>query len=123
MGNPKSFLEYERKVNPSTDPLMRIQNFEEFHPNLQVRERTKQAGRCMNCGVPFCQSGAQFGGMYSGCPLHNLIPEWNDEIYNNKIDEQIPTIDISNIDKKDKFPNETIIEPIITKNKFLKSRE
>ena len=62
--------------------MERIGDFEEFKLPLNLRERTGQAARCMNCGVPFCQSGENFGGMFSGCPLHNLIPEWNDEIYN-----------------------------------------
>ncbi len=62
--------------------MERIGDFEEFKLPLNLRDRTGQAARCMNCGVPFCQSGENFGGMFSGCPLHNLIPEWNDEIYN-----------------------------------------
>lgn len=74
-------MEFDRKANASVAPLERIKNFSEFHPPMDLSERTEQAARCMNCGVPFCQSGVQFGGMFSGCPLHNLIPEWNDEIY------------------------------------------
>ena len=62
-----------------SDSTERIKNFSEFRPPLVKSERQKQAARCMNCGVPFCQSGENFGGMFSGCPLHNLIPEWNDE--------------------------------------------
>ena len=81
MGKPTGFLEYQRRVNPSVEPLERIKDFAEFHPALDQKERTCQAARCMDCGVPFCQSGTLFGGMYSGCPLHNLIPEWNDEIF------------------------------------------
>ena len=75
-------MEFARQVNPDAAPLERIKNFNEFHPKLDKKARCEQAARCMNCGVPFCQSGANFGGMFSGCPLHNLIPEWNDEIYN-----------------------------------------
>lgn len=89
MGKNTGFLEYERCVNPSVDPLTRIKNFAEFHPSLDLPERVEQAARCMNCGVPFCQSGAVFGGMVSGCPLHNLIPEWNDEIYNGNWQEAL----------------------------------
>lgn len=81
MGKPTGFLEYERRENPALEPLVRIQNFNEFHPMLDREERQEQAARCMNCGVPFCQSCIQLGGMFSGCPLHNLIPEWNDMIY------------------------------------------
>ena len=78
MGKTTGFLEYERENNPALDPRERIRNFNEFHPPLDLDKRRKQGARCMNCGVPFCQSGVKFGGMFSGCPLHNLIPEWND---------------------------------------------
>lgn len=82
MGKPTGFMEFSREVNGSVPPLERIKSFEEFHPPLNLEQRQNQAARCMNCGVPFCQSGENFGGMFSGCPLHNLIPEWNDQIYN-----------------------------------------
>lgn len=81
MGKPTGFLEIERQNNPSAAPLERIRNFSEFHPPLEKEKRRAQGARCMNCGVPFCQSGVTLGGMTSGCPLHNLVPEWNDEIY------------------------------------------
>ncbi len=81
MGKPTGFIEYSREVNLSISPRERIRDFCEFHIPMENSERQKQSARCMNCGVPFCQSGELFGGMYSGCPLHNLIPEWNDEIY------------------------------------------
>ena len=82
MGKPTGFIEFDRRTNGSLAPEERIRNYLEFHPPLDRNARREQAARCMNCGVPFCQSGAVFGGMVSGCPLHNLIPEWNDEIYN-----------------------------------------
>ena len=82
MGKTTGFLEYTRRGNTWKEPLERIRDFEEFKLNLKKADRQTQAARCMNCGVPFCQSGENFGGMFSGCPLHNLIPEWNDEIYN-----------------------------------------
>ncbi len=81
MGKPTGFLEYARKNNFSLPPLERIKNFNEFHPTISKQERSEQGARCMNCGVPFCQSAMTLCGMVSGCPLHNLIPEWNDEIY------------------------------------------
>ena len=68
------FLEYDRENNPAEEPLQRIANFQEFYTGLSEEKRREQGGRCMNCGVPFCQS-------VFGCPLHNLVPEWNDEIY------------------------------------------
>lgn len=81
MGKPTGFLEYDRKNNSSRPPLERIGDFNEFHPPLTKKERSEQGARCMNCGVPFCQSAMTLNGMVSGCPLHNLIPEWNDEIF------------------------------------------
>lgn len=89
MGKPTGFLEFDRSVNCAEDPLERIQNFEEFRLPLDPDARKAQAARCMNCGVPFCQSGENFGGMFSGCPLHNLIPEWNDEIYKGNWEEAL----------------------------------
>ena len=81
MGKPTGFLEYERKEATSVSPLKRIENFNEFHTPLSREEQQKQAARCMECGVPFCQSGMTIKGMTSGCPLNNLIPEWNDLVY------------------------------------------
>ena len=74
MGKVTGFLEYSRENNPAVEPQQRISGFQEFHTELSEKQRREQGGRCMNCGVPFCQSAF-------GCPLHNLIPEWNDEIY------------------------------------------
>ena len=74
-------MEYERKDSYVTAPKDRIKNFDEFHESLPLEERKCQAARCMDCGVPFCQAGMMIGGMASGCPLNNLIPEWNDMLY------------------------------------------
>jgi len=81
MGKPTGFLEYQRKPNPAQAAADRIRHWNEFHPMLSQEERRKQGARCMECGVPFCQSGAVLNGMVSGCPLHNLVPEWNDLVY------------------------------------------
>ncbi|MGN0203399.1 MAG: glutamate synthase subunit beta [Coprococcus sp.] len=81
MGKPTGFLEYERETGRVIPPEERIQNFKEFHIPLSRKMQQKQGARCMECGVPFCQSGMIIGGMASGCPLNNLIPEWNDLIY------------------------------------------
>ncbi len=81
MGKPTGFLDYERKNNKALSPKTRIKNFKEFHVPMDEEERVKQAARCMNCGVPFCQYGQMIGGMASGCPLNNLVPEWNDLLY------------------------------------------
>ena len=81
MGKPTGFLEYERRVSKDISPKQRIKNFKEFHEHLTMEEQQMQGARCMDCGVPFCQSGMTLGGMTSGCPLHNLVPEWNDLVY------------------------------------------
>lgn len=81
MGKPTGFMEYERRVSRDVEPKQRIKNFREFHKHLTMEEQQIQGARCMDCGVPFCQSGMTLGGMTSGCPLHNLVPEWNDLVY------------------------------------------
>ncbi len=81
MGKPTGFLEYDREVSTDIDPSERIKNFDEFHIYLPEEKQRIQGARCMNCGVPFCQSGMDLMGMTSGCPLHNLVPEWNDLVY------------------------------------------
>ncbi len=82
MGKPTGFLEYVRKGSQAEAPLQRIQHFREFHTPLSEEQQKEQGARCMECGVPFCQSGMVLNGMVSGCPLNNLIPEWNDLVYN-----------------------------------------
>ena len=86
MGKPTGFLDYTRKNNGSVSPARRIENFAEFHPPLTDSERRTQAARCMSCGVPMCQSALKLAGMVTGCPLHNLIPEWNDALFNGLIE-------------------------------------
>lgn len=81
MGKPTGFMDYERETAKAVSPKERIKNFNEFHMPLSKEEQQKQGARCMNCGVPFCQSGEMIAGMVSGCPLHNLVPEWNDLVY------------------------------------------
>ena len=81
MGKPTGFLDYERVEATAVSPKERIKNFNEFHTSLSEDEQRKQSSRCMDCGVPFCQSGMTIKGMTSGCPLNNLIPEWNDLLY------------------------------------------
>ena len=82
MGKPTGFLEYTRREDGRRPAAERVRDWEEFHLPLPEEIRRQQGARCMNCGVPFCQSGATLGGMTSGCPLHNLVPEWNDLLWN-----------------------------------------
>ncbi|MCI8484534.1 MAG: glutamate synthase subunit beta [Lachnospiraceae bacterium] len=81
MGKPTGFMDYNRQTAEAAAPKERIGNFQEFHTPLSQEEQQRQGARCMACGVPFCQSGMEIMGMTSGCPLHNLVPEWNDLIY------------------------------------------
>lgn len=74
-------MEYERETAAAAKPKVRVKNFDEFHTHLPLQKQMLQGARCMECGVPFCQSGMTLCGMTSGCPLHNLVPEWNDLVY------------------------------------------
>ncbi len=87
MGKPTGFLDYARVTSDETSPKQRIKNFNEFHTPLPLEAQRTQAARCMDCGVPFCQSGMMINGMASGCPLNNLIPEWNDLLYNGNMEQ------------------------------------
>ena len=102
MGKPTGFLEYSRQGNPCQSPLERIKHWNEFHPMLPEEERRKQGARCMECGVPFCQSGVELAGMFTGCPLHNLVPEWNDLIYTENLDQAL-----ARLTKTNSFPEFT----------------
>ena len=80
-------MDYARQDKTAEQPLERIKHFNEFYTPLSKEEQEIQGARCMACGVPFCQSGLNLMGMASGCPLHNLVPEWNDLIYNGNWEE------------------------------------
>lgn len=86
MGKDTGFLEYGRKENEWEDVNERIKSFAEFKLPLDEKTRKEQAARCMNCGVPMCQSALKLGGMVTGCPLHNFIPEWNEALFLGQFD-------------------------------------
>ena len=96
MGKPTGFMEYQRQDCHVIPPEERIGNWNEFKPLLSREEQQKQAARCMDCGVPFCQAGMMFGNAVSGCPLHNLIPEWNDLIYEGNWEQAYYRLRITN---------------------------
>lgn len=81
MGKPNGFMEYQRQLPADRPPLERVQDWQEFHRQFSEEELRTQGARCMECGTPYCHSGLLINGMASGCPLSNLIPEWNDLIY------------------------------------------
>lgn len=89
MGKPTGFMEYKREDTPSRDPKERIKDWEEYHEHPSEEQLKKQGARCMDCGVPFCQTGEEKDGKTMGCPIHNLIPEWNDLVYNGKWKEAL----------------------------------
>ena len=86
MGKNNGFMIYERAEDTWVDPVVRVKDFKEFHEHLDEKKRRQQAARCMNCGVPMCQSAIKLAGMVTGCPLHNFIPEWNDALYKGQFD-------------------------------------
>ncbi|MGE3804617.1 MAG: glutamate synthase subunit beta [Gemmataceae bacterium] len=81
MGKPTGFMEYPRELPLANDPTQRVQNWEEFHGHADETLLRKQGARCMDCGIPFCHTGTLIAGMAAGCPINNLIPEWNDLVY------------------------------------------
>lgn len=89
MGKITGFMEYKRRSNPADAPLDRLEHWKEFHRPLSQADRQQQGARCMDCGVPFCQSGVILNGMTSGCPLHNLVPEWNDLLYTGNLPQAL----------------------------------
>jgi glutamate synthase (NADPH/NADH) small chain len=87
MGKATGFIEFERRDPEAIAPKERIKGFDEFHTPLSREARQQQAARCMACGVPFCQAGVMIAGMASGCPLHNLVPETNELVYQGNFEQ------------------------------------
>src|SRR6202158_5227501 len=81
MGKPTGFIEYLRELPLDRSALERIRDWNEFHHHLTEQKLRDQGARCMDCGIPFCHNGTLLAGMASGCPINNLIPEWNDLVY------------------------------------------
>ena len=81
MGKPTGFIEYLRELPVDRTPQERVRDWNEFHHHMEDKRLRHQAARCMDCGVPFCHTGTLISGMASGCPVNNLIPEWNDLVY------------------------------------------
>lgn len=81
MGKPTGFMEFHRELPGDRSPLERVNDWGEFHEHFPETKLQQQGGRCMDCGIPFCHTGTVINGMASGCPINNLIPEWNDLVY------------------------------------------
>ena len=89
MGKPTGFKEFPREAVPYTDPRERIANWNEFLVVVPEQHLQTQGARCMDCGVPFCQST-------TGCPIDNLIPEWNDLVYRGRWREALDRLHKTN---------------------------
>uniref|UniRef100_A0A7C4KIN7 Glutamate synthase subunit beta n=1 Tax=Anaerolinea thermolimosa TaxID=229919 RepID=A0A7C4KIN7_9CHLR len=81
MGKPTGFMEYQREIPGDLPPHERILHWKEFHRPFPEEKLRQQGARCMDCGIPFCHTGKLLNGMAAGCPINNLIPEWNDLVY------------------------------------------
>jgi glutamate synthase (NADPH) small chain len=81
MGKPTGFIEYLRELPADRSAVERIRDWNEFHHHMEEAKLRQQGARCMDCGIPFCHTGTLISGMAAGCPIHNLIPEWNDLVY------------------------------------------
>jgi glutamate synthase (NADPH/NADH) small chain len=102
MGKDTGFKEYTRRLPADRDPLLRILDWNEFHEHSPVEELQEQGARCMDCGVPFCHTGGLMANMAAGCPINNLIPEWNDLVYRNQWKEAL-----NRLHKTNNFPEFT----------------
>ena len=97
MAQPTGFIEYERALPPDRPPAERVKDWNEFHTAFKTEEEFRaQAARCMDCGTPFCHSGIMYDGAVSGCPINNLIPEWNDLIYRGLWKEALRRLRLTN---------------------------
>ncbi|MEW4490632.1 glutamate synthase subunit beta [Thalassoglobus sp. JC818] len=96
MGKPTGFKEYERQTASERPPKERLEDWNEFANPIELKVLKQQGARCMDCGIPFCHTGDIMAGMATGCPLHNLIPEWNDLVYHNDWQEALDRLHKTN---------------------------
>jgi glutamate synthase (NADPH/NADH) small chain len=87
MGKATGFLEFERTDRGYIKPEERLKNYKEYVTPLPEAELTKQAARCMNCGIPYC---------HNGCPVNNMIPDWNDLVYRDQWQAALETLHSTN---------------------------
>ncbi len=97
MAKPTGFMEYERRPPADRAPTERVKDWDELHDTFASEEEARiQAARCMDCGTPFCHSGILYDGAASGCPIGNLIPEWNDLAYRGLWPEALRRLRLTN---------------------------
>ena len=89
MGKPTGFMEFEREAAHTRPPLERVKDWSESHPTYEEQTLRNQGARCMDCGTPYCHAGVLVAGLALGCPINNLIPEWNDLVYRGQWQEAI----------------------------------
>jgi glutamate synthase (NADPH/NADH) small chain len=102
MGKPSGFFEYLRELPADRTPAERLGDWKEFHHHMEEAKLRQQGARCMDCGIPFCHTGTLISGMAAGCPVHNLIPEWNDLVYRGLWKEAL-----DRLHKTNNFPDVT----------------
>ncbi len=98
MGKPTGFIEFERELPTDRAPEERVQDWAEFHLHMKEEKLREQGARCMDCGVPFCHTGATMSrdDKGSGCPINNLIPDWNDLVYHGLWQEALERLHKTN---------------------------
>ncbi len=96
MGKPTGFLDFKREALKHQPPRERVGDWDEFYLPMPEDELSEQGARCMDCGIPFCHTGMTLSGMASGCPINNLIPEWNDLVYNGQWREALDRLHKTN---------------------------
>src|ERR1700761_7624475 len=96
MGDPKGFLKVARAKIPERPAAERVAHSREFTETPAREHVEAQASRCMDCGIPFCHSAVERPGNQGGCPLGNLIPEWNDLVYRGRLDEAVRRLEETN---------------------------
>jgi glutamate synthase (NADPH) small chain len=96
MGKPTGFMEFDRKGNPTRPVLERVKDWNEVYILRNEEDLAAQGARCMDCGVPFCHQGVQLSSGATGCPINNLIPEWNDLIFKGRWREALDRLHLTN---------------------------
>lgn len=96
MGKPTGFMEYKREKTEEQPTLERVSNWKEYASRLSDESLQTQGARCMDCGTPFCHMGIEIRGTAAGCPINNVIPEWNDLVYKGQWKEALDRLHMTN---------------------------
>ena len=96
MGKSTGFMEYKREKVQEKSPLERVSSWNEYSSKLSDEKLQTQGARCMDCGTPFCHMGIEIRGTAAGCPINNVIPEWNDLVYKGHWKEALDRLHMTN---------------------------